>query len=171
MRCYAVLDTNVIVSALLSSKADAATVQVLQKLFSDSFCPVISKEIMAEYTEVLHRAKFHFSPAIVEDLLFAIEEKAEYVILEYPIGLVDLNDGSFEVLLIKMPRDLTDWQKLLHSIRFRDYGECPLIEITQAQNIWVDNPEGLIWALDGENSGETKTAAVSVLHSFLKLKA
>ena len=92
-------------------------------------------------------------------------------ILEYPTGLVDLNDGSFEVLLIKMPRDLTDWQKLLHSIRFRDYGECPLIEITQAQNIWVDNPEGLIWALDGENSGETKTAAVSVLHSFLKLKA
>ena len=80
MRCYAVLDTNVIVSALLSSKADAATVQVLQKLFSDSFCPLISKEIMAEYTEVLHRAKFHFSPAIVEDLLFAIEEKAEYVI-------------------------------------------------------------------------------------------
>lgn len=42
MRCYAVLDTNVIVSALLSSKADAATVKVLQKLFSDTFCPVIS---------------------------------------------------------------------------------------------------------------------------------
>ncbi len=96
MHCYAVLDTNVIVSALLSSKADAATVQVLQKLFSDSFYPVISKEIMAEYTEVLHRAKFRFSPAIVEDLLFAIEEKAEYVI-PAPTGAIlpDMKDLPF----------------------------------------------------------------------------
>lgn len=96
MRCYAVLDTNVIVSALLSSKADAATVQVLQKLFSDSFCPLISKEIMAEYTEVLHRAKFHFSPALVEDLLFAIEEKAEFVV-PTPSGAIlpDMKDLPF----------------------------------------------------------------------------
>ena len=107
MRCYAVLDTNVIVSALLSSKADAATVQVLQKLFSDSFCPVISKEIMAEYTEVLHRAKFHFSPAIVEDLLFAIEEKAEYVIpASTGAVLPDMKDLPFyEVVMEKRTDD------------------------------------------------------------------
>jgi len=107
MRCYAVLDTNVIVSALLSSKADSATVQVLQKLFSDSFCPVISKEIMAEYTEVLHRAKFHFSPAIVEDLLFAIEEKAEYVIpASTGAVLPDMKDLPFyEVVMEKRTDD------------------------------------------------------------------
>ena len=107
MRCYAVLDTNVIVSALLSSKADAATVQVLQKLFSDSFCPVISKEIMAEYTEVLHRAKFHFSPAIVDDLLFAIEEKAEYVIPASTGAILpDMKDLPFyEVVMEKRTDD------------------------------------------------------------------
>lgn len=107
MRCYAVLDTNVIVSALLSSKADAATVQVLQKLFSDSFCPVISKEIMAEYTEVLHRDKFHFSPAIVEDLLFAIEEKAEYVIPASSGAILpDMKDLPFyEVVMEKRADD------------------------------------------------------------------
>ena len=107
MRCFAVLDTNVIVSALLSSKADAATVQVLQKLFSDSFCPVISKEIMAEYTEVLHRAKFHFSPAIVEDLLFAIEEKAEYVIPASTGAILpDMKDLPFyEVVMEKREDD------------------------------------------------------------------
>ena len=107
MRCYAVLDTNVIVSALLSSKADAATVQVLQKLFSDSFCPVISKEIMAEYTEVLHRAKFHFSPAIVDDLLFAIEEKAEYVIPASTGAILpDMKDLPFyEVVMEKRADD------------------------------------------------------------------
>ena len=107
MRCYAVLDTNEIVTALLSSKADAATVQVLQKLFSDSFCPVISKEIMAEYTEVLHRAKFHFSPAIVDDLLFAIEEKAEYVIPASTGAILpDMKDLPFyEVVMEKRADD------------------------------------------------------------------
>ena len=106
MRCYAVLDTNVIVSALLSSKADAATVQVLQKLFSDSFCPLISKEIMAEYTEVLHRAKFHFSPAIVEDLLFAIEEKAEFVV-PTPSGAIlpDMKDLPFYEVVMEKQTD------------------------------------------------------------------
>ncbi len=92
-------------------------------------------------------------------------------ILQYPADLVDLNDGKLEVFLIKMPRDLTDWQKLLHSIRFKDYSDCPLIEIRQAQEFRVDNPEGLIWSLDGVNSGELKAASVTVLHSALSLKA
>ena len=107
MLCYAVLDTNVLVSALLSSKEDAATVQVLQKLFSDSFCPVISKEIMAEYTEVLHRARFHFSPGIIEDLLFAIEKKAEFV-MPAPSGVIlpDMKDLPFyEVVMEKREDD------------------------------------------------------------------
>ena len=92
-------------------------------------------------------------------------------ILQYPADLVDLNDGKMEVLLIKMPRDLIDWQMLLHSIRSKDYSDCPLIEITQAQNIRIDNPKGLIWSLDGENSGSLETASVSILHSALSLKS
>ena len=39
MICYAVMDTNVLVSALLSNKDDAATVQVLGKML---ICPEIS---------------------------------------------------------------------------------------------------------------------------------
>lgn len=108
-----------------------------------------------------------------DDYIFGAISNANSLagILQYPSGLVDMNDGAFEVLLIKMPRDLAAWQKLLHSIRFRDYSECPLIEISQAQNVWIGNPKGLIWALDGESSGELKTASVSVLRSFIKLKA
>ena len=62
---------------------------------------------MAEYTEVLHRAKFHFSPAIVEDLLFAIEEKAEFVV-PAPSGAIlpDMKDLPFyEVVMEKQTDD------------------------------------------------------------------
>ena len=34
MICYAVIDTNVLVSALLSAKYESATVQVLEKVLS-----------------------------------------------------------------------------------------------------------------------------------------
>lgn len=53
MICYAVIDTNVLVSALLSSHDDAATVQVVGKLFSGEVIPLFSNEILKEYNEVL----------------------------------------------------------------------------------------------------------------------
>ena len=61
MKCYAVIDTNVLVSALLSSHNDAATVQVVDKIFSEEIVPLYSTEIIAEYNAVLHRKKFKFS--------------------------------------------------------------------------------------------------------------
>ena len=45
MICYAVIDTNVLVSALLSSKDDTATVQVLGKVIIGEIIPVYSNLI------------------------------------------------------------------------------------------------------------------------------
>ena len=106
MRCYAVLDTNIIVSALLSAKPDSATVLVVQQLFSDRFQPVVSKEILAEYAEVLHRPKFHFSPELVGDFLTAFAEKA--VLIEpTPTGetLPDMKDLPFYEVVMETRED------------------------------------------------------------------
>ena len=52
MKCYVVVDTNVLVSALLSKKEDAATVQVLNRLFDDDVGFLYSSTIENEYREV-----------------------------------------------------------------------------------------------------------------------
>ena len=57
---YAVIDTNVFISALLSKRADAATVRVLDAMFDGKIVPLYHGDILAEYDEVLHRSKFHF---------------------------------------------------------------------------------------------------------------
>lgn len=62
MICFAVIDTNVLVSALLSVHSDAATVQVVSRLIGGEIIPVYSNEIMHEYREVLARKKFKFEP-------------------------------------------------------------------------------------------------------------
>lgn len=74
MRCYAVIDTDVLVSALISSHDDAATVQVVNKLFTAEFIPLYSKAIMDEYSNVLHRKKFHFSDEAINDFLLFIKQ-------------------------------------------------------------------------------------------------
>ena len=55
MSCYAVIDTNVLVSALLSSSVDAATVQVVTRMVAGEIIPVYSSTIMSEYRDVLLR--------------------------------------------------------------------------------------------------------------------
>lgn len=58
MKIFAVIDTNVLVSALIKAHADSATVRVLLEVFNKTIVPVYSKEIIAEYSEVLSRNKF-----------------------------------------------------------------------------------------------------------------
>lgn len=103
MICYAVIDTNVLVSALLSSKDGTATVQVLGKVITGEIIPVYSNAITKEYQEVLSRKKFGFSGNLIEYLLSAIEK---YGILVDPspssITLLDIKDVPFyEVVLEK----------------------------------------------------------------------
>jgi predicted nucleic acid-binding protein len=55
MSVYAVIDTNVFVSAMLSKHNDAATVQLVGRMLLGEIIPVYSREIMQEYREVLGR--------------------------------------------------------------------------------------------------------------------
>lgn len=71
---YAVIDTNVLVSALLSRLPDTATVLVVKAISKSVFRPLYNKEILAEYREVLSRPKFSFPPQKIASILDAIQE-------------------------------------------------------------------------------------------------
>lgn len=107
MICYAAIDTNVLISALLSEYDDAATVQVVRRMIEGKIIPVYSREIMKEYQEVLSRKKFGFPQDIVDYLLSAV---AKYGIFIEPMPtdeiLPDMKDLPFyEVVLEKREDD------------------------------------------------------------------
>ena len=52
---YAVIDTNIFVSALITHNLSASTVKVLESMFVNRFTPLYNDEIIAEYEDVLHR--------------------------------------------------------------------------------------------------------------------
>ena len=73
MKYYAVIDTNVLVSSLLSIHNDAATVLLIGRMISGDLIPVYSYDIMSEYREVLSRRKFKFDKVLTDELLSAVE--------------------------------------------------------------------------------------------------
>jgi len=58
---YAVIDTNVWVSAMLTHNVQSATFKVMEAMFANQIIPLYNEEIISEYAEVLHRPKFGFS--------------------------------------------------------------------------------------------------------------
>lgn len=71
---YAVLDTNVVVSALL--KPDSVPGRVLAYALKGTITPVLSAGIEQEYAEVLARKKFHFDQDLVARVLAALKSVA-----------------------------------------------------------------------------------------------
>ena len=96
MTYYAVIDTNVFISALLSKQPDSATVQVLDAVIDGKIIPLYHEDILTEYDEVLHRSKFHFKEETIQVVLNAVKQYG-IEIFPQPSGeiLIDMDDLIF----------------------------------------------------------------------------
>ncbi len=70
---HAVIDTNVLVSSLLSRHPDSSTVVVMNLVLSRKVTPLYNDDIIQEYTEVLHRTKFGFPANLVDAIVDTIK--------------------------------------------------------------------------------------------------
>ena len=70
---YAVFDTNVLVSALMSKHADSPTVLLLDYVLDGRIVLLYNEDIINEYKDVLHRDKFHFDDEQIDALLDLIK--------------------------------------------------------------------------------------------------
>lgn len=106
MPYYAVIDTNVLVSSLLSSNYDSATVQIVDKIFSGDIIPLFSAEILAEYNEVLRRKKFKFSNDFISSFIAAIEKSGLCIVPEETNeALPDIKDLPFYDVVMERRND------------------------------------------------------------------
>lgn len=55
---YAVIDTNVFVSVMITHNSNSATVRVFEHLMERKIVPLYNEEILSEYIEVLSRPHF-----------------------------------------------------------------------------------------------------------------
>lgn len=94
MKYYAVIDTNVLVSALL--KWDSVPGNVLQFTITGVVTPILNEDILREYREVLLRKKFHFPESVVDVILDNLAAQAVFINEEkLDVNLPDPKDVVF----------------------------------------------------------------------------
>lgn len=105
MRYYAVIDTNVLVSAML--KWDSVPGNILELAFSGVITPVLNDSIVSEYRAVLSRPKFNLPERVIHDILAEIDHCGVYVdAQEVDVDLPDPKDRVFyEVVMEKRNSD------------------------------------------------------------------
>jgi putative PIN family toxin of toxin-antitoxin system len=121
MKCCAVVDTNVLVSALLSKKSDTATVRVFRAMLQGQFTPLYHQEILDEYDEVFHRPRFHLTEDVIQTVMAAIK-KFGIEVFPQPTGeiLIDLDDLIFYEVAMEKRDDnayLVTWNRKHYPVK------------------------------------------------------
>ena len=93
---FAVIDTNVLVSALITHNSEAATAKVVQLLLNKDFVPMYDEDIIAEYENVLHRPKFPILPEVADTLIsYIVENGIEASRVVFSESMPDEDDRVF----------------------------------------------------------------------------
>ena len=93
---YAVIDTNVLVSALITHNSEAATAKVVRLLLNQMFIPMYDADIIEEYDDVLHRSKFPILPEVADALIsYIVEHGVEASRVNYEEAMPDEDDRVF----------------------------------------------------------------------------
>ncbi len=104
MRYYAVLDTNVLVSALLARKSVPA--RVLDEAIAGRIVPLYDDEILAEYEDVLRRDKFPFQEQEVRAVIETICKRGVCVETEQmDVILPDPDDVVFYAVVMEKRKE------------------------------------------------------------------
>lgn len=106
MKYYAVFDTNVLVSSMLTKNPNSATALVVNAIAEGDIIPLYSQEILDEYSDVLHRPKFPFQDTSVRNLIRMIQQFGISV-SPTPTGetLPDMDDLVFYEVVMEKRND------------------------------------------------------------------
>ena len=119
---YAVIDTNVLVSALITHNSSSATAKVVKMLTEGSFIPLYDKDIIKEYQEVLHRPKFKLVPGIADALIsFIMENGIEVARATFLNEMPDEDDRVFYEVA------LSDEDSFLVTGNLKHYPQTPQV--------------------------------------------
>ena len=65
---YCVIDTNVLVSSLISKNPNSPTVRIIDFIPDGLVCPIYNEFLLFEYDEILHRKKFHLEEQTIFEI-------------------------------------------------------------------------------------------------------
>lgn len=83
-------------------------------------------------------------------------------------SFVDMQDGLFEILLIRAPQDLTELGECLLAMQRRDY-QCKMATLLSGKKVRVEMDDPCDWSLDGEHAAGRPVVEIENLHHAYNL--
>lgn len=81
---------------------------------------------------------------------------------------VDLHDGKFELILIKAPKNVKEFNECVRAMLQKDYAS-PMLVFRKTRSVQVQCEEPMDWTLDGEMAKGDKTVKIENLHNAVRL--
>lgn len=82
--------------------------------------------------------------------------------------LVDMNDGLFELLLVRKPQSLLELSDCILALTTQDYNS-PMLTLVSTSAVEIQAPEDLDWSLDGEFQKGSAHCSVVNCHSAINV--
>ncbi len=107
---------------------------------------------------------------IEDDFLFGAISNSTSVggVLTLNPELVDLRDGKFEMILVRMPRDMNELGECVQALQNGTYN-CAAIRFKSVSRLTIHQDEGIVWTLDGERADADRVIKVENLHRSIRM--
>ena len=83
--------------------------------------------------------------------------------------VVDLSDGMFEILLIKMPKNIIDLNAIIFALNNKDYSSTDMIYFCSASSAQIEADRTVSWTLDGEYMEGSNVISMENIHDAITL--
>ena len=109
-------------------------------------------------------AKIKFDDVVIEDtfILGAVSNSFQIAGMKHTMGgAISLNDGLFEVLLIKKPKTALGYQNIITAFLTGNIEKTENIITFKTSNITIESDEPIKWTVDGEFGGELANVEIT----------
>lgn len=89
-------------------------------------------------------------------------------VLKLAPGMVDMNDGLFEALLIRNPGNAIELQSIISALTSRKY-DNPMLTFVRASKLVFQADPAMPWTLDGEYAEGAESITVENMHGAIRL--
>ena len=116
----------------------------------------------------IHLKLTHENGEIEGDFLFGAISNSMSVggIVKYDKAAVELNDGEFEILLIRNPDNILKLQPIIDGLIKREF-DREGIEFLKSKKLTIETEEKLSWTLDGEFAETVDEFEIHNLHNAI----
>lgn len=81
---------------------------------------------------------------------------------------VDMRDGKFELLLVRVPKDLSELHECVQAVRKQQYN-CRMMTFCSTKSLKIYASPSMDWTLDGERESGSSVIEVTNMHKAYKL--